>query len=466
MPFPPDRPSRRDVETSQTGGSEMSAWVREPFHLGDRPTDEAILGGWHCEGAGARYRQLYIAVEQSPVATAITDTEGRIEFVNRRFLEVTGYSREELLGRTPALIQSGQTPDAVYRDLWATLSRGQVWQGELLNRRKNGELYWEAEIITPIRDDHGAVVNYVAVKEDITERKRQENELRLLAMAFETGQATLITDAEMRIEKVNQAFTDITGYREAEVIGQTPRIFKSGRHDADFYARLWDTLLASGHWQGEIWNRNKHGEIYPLWQSITAVRGEDGEIRNFVAVFHDIAERKRMERELEQQATRDHLTGAHNRRAFDMALHEAIRRGEPFALLIFDIDHFKTVNDRNGHDTGDAILKRLAACVRRSLRATDTLARWGGEEFTVLLADTSLTGAASFAERLRRRVAESRFEGLRITVSLGAAEFRAGDDMEGLLARADEALYRAKAAGRNAIRLAEPAEACRVESEA
>ncbi|MDR5864328.1 diguanylate cyclase [Halomonas campisalis] len=406
----------------------------------------------------AKFYQLYIAVEQSPAATAITDTSGRIEYVNRRFLDVTGYRREELIGKTPAMIQSGMTPASVYHDLWQSLRRGEVWKGELLNRKKNGELYWEAEVITPVRNDDGEIVNFVAVKEDITERKRQENELKLLASVFETGQATLITDADMRIEKVNQAFTDITGYRAEEVIGETPRLFKSGYHDKDFYARLWESVLTTGHWQGEIWNRNKYGDIYPLWQSITAVHDEQGKIRNFIAVFHNISERKEMENELERQATRDHLTGAHNRRAFDSALHQAIRQaergGDTFSLLLFDIDHFKSVNDRHGHDVGDAILKRLANKVSASLRSTDLLARWGGEEFTILLPDTPLSGAATYAERLRQQIADSRFQGLAITVSLGITQYQPGDDMDGILGRADDALYRAKRAGRNTLVLA------------
>ncbi|MGM0535188.1 MAG: sensor domain-containing diguanylate cyclase [Pseudomonadota bacterium] len=402
-----------------------------------------------------RFHQLYIAVEQSPAATAITDVKGRIEFVNQRFLDVTGYAREELIGQTPAVIQSGETADEVYRDLWQTLRAGRVWQGELLNRRKNGQLYWEAEVITPVRNDAGEIVNFVAVKEDVTERKRQENELKLLATAFETGQATMITDANMQIERVNQAFTDITGYREHEVLGKTPRIFKSGRHSPDFYARLWDSLLKTGHWQGEIWNRNKFGDIYPLWQSITAVRDDTGRIRSFVAVFHNITERKRMETELERQATLDHLTGTYNRRAFDTALRQAIDQAEvndeSFSLLLFDIDHFKEVNDRHGHDVGDAILKQLAHRVAGSLRSTDILSRWGGEEFTILLPDTRLRGASTFAERLRSQVGESRLHGLAITISTGITEYRPGDDMDSMLGRADDALYQAKSAGRNRV---------------
>ncbi|RCV87034.1 sensor domain-containing diguanylate cyclase [Billgrantia montanilacus] len=407
----------------------------------------------------AKFYQLYIAVEQSPAATAITDTDGRIEYVNQRFLDVTGYSREELIGRTPAMIQSGMTPEGIYHDMWQTLRSGRVWQGELLNRKKNGELYWEAETLTPVRDDSGEIVNFVAVKEDITERKRQEEELKLLASVFQTGQATLITDADMRIERVNQAFTDITGYSEEEVIGLTPKLFKSGRHDKAFYARLWQAVLETGHWQGEIWNRNKYGEIYPLWQSITAVYDTNGKVRHFIAVFHNIAERKRMESELEHQATRDHLTGTHNRRAFDAAMRKAIRQAErsdnTFSLLLFDIDHFKAVNDQHGHDTGDIILKRLAALVGHTLRSTDLLARWGGEEFAILLQDTSAQGGTVFAERLRQQVAETRLNGLALTISMGIAEYRRSDTPEAILARADSALYRAKRAGRNRVGIAD-----------
>lgn len=400
-------------------------------------------------------RLLAIAIEQSPVATAITDAEGRFEFVNRRFIEVTGYRRDELLGQTPSLIKSGHTPLAVYQSLWRTLEAGEVWRGELLNRKKSGELYWEAEIITPVRDEASGAVRYVVVKEDITQRKRHESELRLLATAFETGQATLITDAEMRIERVNAAFTAITGYRAEEVVGETPRLFKSGRHDDAFYAALWEAVLSTGHWQGEIWNRNKAGEVYPLWQSITAVRDDNGEIRNFVAVFHNISERKRMERELARQATRDHLTGALNRRGFDDALEAALAEarclGRPLSLLIFDLDHFKAVNDCYGHDRGDAILQALAHRVQASLRSSDLLARWGGEEFTLLLPGTDATGARVIAERLRQMVASARFAGLGVTISLGGSGYRRGDSGGELLQRADAALYRAKGSGRNRV---------------
>lgn len=433
-----------------------------PSYLNGQHNEVDVIGGFeafcHTDDIEILRDKLYhfhIAIKQSPVATAITDVNGRILFVNQQFLKITGYCREELLGNTPAMIKSGLTPEYVYQQMWQTLRAGKVWCGELLNRKKNGELYWEREVITPVKNRYGETVSFVAVKEDITVKKHQESELRLLATAFETGQATLITDAEMTIEKVNQAFTDITGYLAGEVVGKTPKIFKSGRHQPMFYCELWETLLATGHWEGEIWNRNKYGDIYPIWQSITAVYDEFGKIRNYVAVFHDISNRKRFEQELERQALQDHLTGLGNRRAFDEAIRQAIRQAEQenmaFSLIIFDIDHFKSVNDKYGHEVGDAILKQLAVTAGQCLRSTDMLSRWGGEEFTILLPHTSGKGTEVFAERLRRQVAESRFQGLSVTISLGVTQYRARDDINSMMTRADEALYQAKRSGRNSV---------------
>ncbi len=419
------------------------------------PLWRAIVTERPVEILSQELKHFYTAVEQSPLATGITDPSGRLLYVNQRFVEVTGYSRDELLGRTSALIKSGKTPDQTYQSMWLSLRAGQAWRGELLNRRKNGEEYWEYELITPILDQQGKITSFVTVKQDITERKRQEDQLRLMATAFETGQATLITDAKMCIEQVNRAFTLITGYRAEEVMGQTPRMFKSGQHDKAFYDKLWQSLETQGHWQGEIWNRNKQGNIYPVWQSITAVKGDDGAVRHYVSVFHDIAERKSVEQTLTHEATRDHLTGAANRRAFDRALITAVRsaneEGGNFALLLLDIDHFKAVNDNYGHDVGDSILHALTTLVQQSLRKSDLLARWGGEEFTLLLPGTPMEGACQLAERLRCDIAQATMPGPKVTVSIGLTAYRQGDSARDLLARADAALYDAKRKGRNRV---------------
>ncbi|WP_018947598.1 diguanylate cyclase [Thioalkalivibrio sp. AKL17] len=286
------------------------------------------------------------------------------------------------------------------------------------------------------------------------ERYRSQREVRLMATAFDSAQAIVVTDPQGRILRANHAFTRITGYAEDEVLGKNPRVLQSGRQDLEFYHRLWTELLENDHWEGEIWNRRRDGSVYPQWESISAVRNEAGQLEYFVAVFHDISEQKRLEAELEHEATTDRLTGLYNRQRFDAELDRALARTERYAseagAILFDIDHFKRLNDTHGHDIGDRVLVELSRRVAHSLRRADFLARWGGEEFVVLLPETDAEGARYMAERLRREIAATPFEDAGpVTISLGVTSLHRDDDPDTLLKRLDNALYDAKHAGRN-----------------
>jgi len=288
------------------------------------------------------------------------------------------------------------------------------------------------------------------------ERQRSASELRLMAAAFESGQAILITDAKGAIQRVNDAFTRITGYTEPEVVGHNPSLLQSGQHGRAFYDRLWGELRVHDHWEGEIWNRRKSGHIYPEWESITAVRNEWGQVEHYVAVFHDISEQKRLEAELEREASTDRLTGAYNRMRFDAELEGALARfhryGTETALIMFDMDHFKWFNDTRGHDAGDRVLREVTQRVAATVREPDLLARWGGEEFTLILPETDAEGARDLAERLRRAVGDTAVaDAGHVTISLGVTRMSAGDDADSLLKRLDNALYRAKELGRNGV---------------
>ena len=276
-----------------------------------------------------------------------------------------------------------------------------------------------------------------------------------------TAEAILITDARSRIVFVNHAFSRITGYTLKDVAGKTPRVLHSGRQPAAFYAHMWKCLKATGQWQGEIWNRRKNGEIYPEWLSIGAVRGANGKVEHYLAIFSDITLRKREERELYDLATHDALTGVANRsffsERFQHAMVRAKRTDQLVGLLYLDLDEFKPVNDALGHKCGDQLLQTVAARLRRSVREEDTIARLGGDEFAVILDHLSRArDAAATAKKLLRTVARPYLlEGrkARVTASIGIAVYPIdGEDVETLVNRADGAMYRAKTERRNDYR--------------
>ncbi|HKJ75795.1 MAG TPA: diguanylate cyclase [Gammaproteobacteria bacterium] len=291
---------------------------------------------------------------------------------------------------------------------------------------------------------------------DVSDRKRAEREQRLAAaITHHVLDGILVTDVTGRIESVNPAFTRITGFQREEVVGCRPNVMKSESHGAEFYRSLWETLLQEGEWQGEIWNRRRDGEVFPVLSRISAIRDADGAITNFVSVFTDISERKAYEERLTQMAYHDALTGLPNRVLFRDRLAQqvavATRRDRPFALLYLDLDGFKAVNDRHGHAAGDQLLMCVAERLRAITRDSDTVARLSGDEFALLLDDARDRQAV---DEVRRKVCNALEaplalggKTLSIGASIGSALFPGdGRDAEELLLRADQDMYRFKKA--------------------
>ncbi|MBC8209798.1 MAG: diguanylate cyclase [Gammaproteobacteria bacterium] len=328
-------------------------------------------------------------------------------------------------------------------------------------------------------DAEGRPVSMHGTIQDITERKLTEVALRIAAEAFESHEAMIITDANSVILRINRAFSEASGYSAEEVIGQTPRIFKSGRHSKEFYVQMWESIQRIGSWRGEIWDRRKNGEIYPKWSTITAVKSEEGTVTHYVAVHTDITERKAAEEVIKNMAFYDPLTQLSNRRLLNDHLRQAMvtskRSGRHGALLFLDVDKFKTLNDGYGHVVGDLLLIEVADRLKKCVREMDAVARFGGDEFVVLLNDlaedeaTSAAQVESIAEKIRSSLSQTYLlateeDGVagptvehHSAASIGVALFKGHDiSQDEILKRADNAMYQAKNDGRNLIRFYNP----------
>ncbi len=299
---------------------------------------------------------------------------------------------------------------------------------------------------------------------------KSEADLHIAAIAFEARVGVVVTDADAVILRVNQTFTETTGYSAEELIGQTPRLFKSERHDADFYTSMWQSLKHDGVWQGEVWDRHKNGEIYPKWLNISAIKDKYGAITHYVGTQNDISDQKAAEAKIINLAFYDPLTQLPNRRLLLDRLHQALatsaRTGHKGALLFIDLDDFKTLNDSLGHDAGDQLLQQVAQRLTSFLRESDTVARLGGDEFVVMLNDLSADSseAATQAQTAGERILTALNQPYSLgsyqhhsTPSIGVAMIGTSQDtVEDLLKRADIAMYQAKAAGRNTLRFFDP----------
>ena len=391
----------------------------------------------------------------------MTDLEQRLVQVNPAFASLLRACPEQLLGRClDDFVDAANR--AILEEQGQRSSRGEQSVYEVELTRLDGSRVPCQFSATPTQDETGSHSGGFALVSDLSGHRQHEAYVRQVVAMFEsTAEGVVLTDLEGRIVSVNPAFTDVTGYSEAESLGRNPNFLQSGRHDREFYRAMWAEITASGHWQGELWNRRKNGEIYPEWLTISAVRDAAGALLSYVGVFSDISHIKRSEAELERLAHYDPLTGLPNRVLLHAhlahTLDRAARHQERIAVMVLDLDGFKTVNDSLGHPAGDLLLQRIAGRLRALLRREDTIARLGGDEFAVIVEAVGGTNNPGLiAEKIIQAVAEPiDLDGhsALVTVSVGIALYPDdGSDTTALLQAADMAMYASKQAGRNASR--------------
>ena len=417
----------------------------------------------------AKESEINLLLNSTAEAIFGVDMKGRCTFVNRACLELLGYeSASELLWQPiHSLIHHTHVDGRPYPDSECPALPGPSLQKK---RHIDTDVFWRKDgrpvpveyWSHPVTQD-GEMVGAVVTFLEISERKAAEEKLRLAAKVFDsTLEGVMVTDVGSLILSVNRAFTRITGYSEEEVVGKKSNCLRSGRHGAEFYSEIWREIGESGGWQGEIWNRNKAGEDYPEWLSISTVRDENGRPVNYVGVFSDISQIKHSEAQLEHLAHHDPLTTLPNRTLFQLRLAHAInisqRHGSGLGLLFIDLDGFKNINDSLGHPAGDELLQVIAQRLSAHLRTVDTLARLGGDEFVVLLEyldgpNEAAVVAQGLLTLLRQPFNLSSghevFSGASIGISLFPDD---AADATQLVRNADAALYQAKSQGRDTYR--------------
>jgi diguanylate cyclase (GGDEF)-like protein/PAS domain S-box-containing protein len=415
------------------------------------------------------YRSL---ADDMPVFFVTFRPDGTLTFVNNSIARLVNMTADELLGQNFFTFLNDFDRKLVKLRLARLTPENPVETHEQTYQTPNAELAYHQWTNRAFFGTDGQVTHYQAVGEDITQRKLAAEEIQIAATAFESRVGITITNADMVILKTNKAFTAITGYSAEDVIGKTPRLLSSGRHSPAFYEAMWRSLVSSGTWEGEIWNRRKTGETYPEWLTITAVRDGSGVATHYVGTFTDDTSRKVAEDQIKTLAFYDPLTQLPNRRLLmdrlAMARTNSARRRRNCALLFVDLDNFKAINDNVGHQVGDLLLEEVAKRLTKCVREGDTVARLGGDEFVVMLEDLSETesDAATQAEAIAEnmlsslsKVYETTDHRHYSTCSIGITLFgnAKSEGIEEPLKRADMAMYQAKSAGRNTLRFFDPA---------
>ena len=451
-------------------------WIRMLRRAVQRHTAALSLTNRHLEAASALLEieraQLRTIVDSNPDAIALKDPDGVYIDCNAGMQALLGRSRDEILGRRDEdlVADPGQVALIRARD-HAVLAAGMPITHELRLAQPDGG-FREYEVIkVPIRTGDSPMGRVLTALRDVTERRRAERELRIAAVAFESQDAMMITDAQGRIERVNAAFTRITGYGAEQALGRTPALLKSGVHEPAFYAAMWSELQLSGYWSGEIMNRHRLGRLFTARVSITAVTGAHDEVNHYIGHFQDLSAEKHAQAQAEHLKLFDPLTELPNRtlleELMDRALTASQQQGQLGAVVMLDLDRFQQVNDSLGHAVGDQLLLEVSRRLKAGLGEGGTVSRFSGDSFVLVLERLGSEPAAATA------LARQRVEALRLSLtepllidvhrlvssaSIGVTLFHAGQvRADELLRQAELAMYRSKASGRNTVRFFEAA---------
>jgi len=403
--------------------------------------------------------RLEIITNHAPVFIAQCDLNQHYRYVNKNYAKLFKRTPEEIIGKRISDVLDTETYQVALPHINKALSGRQTSYD--LTLQHNSDTHTYAVVYEPELNDKDEPIGFIAAITNITEREVAEHQRRIAATVFKSQSGMMVTNARNEIIQVNPAFTEITGYKEADVYGKNPGVLASGVHNDSFYSNIWSSINTTNKWVGEIWNKHANDEIYPVNMVITAVKDANDTIANYVATFTDMSETLADAQKIEYLAFYDSLTALPNRRLLLERLHQALaksrRSKQEGALLFIDLDDFKSINDTLGHEVGDIFLqqvaKRLVSCVREK----DNVIRFGGDEFVVMLEDlgdnefTAASATNNIADKIHRVLSEPyqiNKNELHITASIGATLF---EDQEShvLLKQADIAMYQAKKSGRN-----------------
>ncbi len=422
------------------------------------------------------------AIDQHAII-ATTDVKGLITYVNDKFIEISGYSKEELIGKNHRILNSGNQSKSYWESMYKKVSEGHIWQDQVKNISKNGSYYWVETSIIPFVDDDGKINSYFSIRTDITYQKRIEEILSNQRFAMDQHSIIAMTDISGSITYVNNKFCNISGYDEDELIGQNHRILNSGSKSKSYWKEMYTVLAEKGIWQDEVKNKSKDGRYYWVDTTIVPFFDSMGKVDSYTSIRTDITKYKKVQEELEEYQNNleqivqertielakvnhklkilseiDILTNLSNRRRLKIDFNHELKRVKRFnrkmALYFIDLDKFKNINDTYGHETGDNLLQNISKKLFHLLRENEYLYRIGGDEFCILIPEFNEKKELNvIAERLIKEILDIKFmdsSKIDIGCSIGISIFpKDGNTLPSLMSAADKAMYSVKKSGRN-----------------